>query len=270
MSYTVKPFRYFSLRGALRTPFQKRRYGPHYEFMFEGKRIIYCYIRKNASSAFKRLIVDLSTAGQKPEPDENKIHYLNRHHRIQNPQRIRGADHVIFVHRNPIDRMISLFTGKFIQHKGNRGIFKSYRNITEENPETATFSDFVDRYLQKGTEKLDPHVFSQCSHLLPAMYTEAIPLEKLYSAMKDILSPEAADIYFAQKTNSSTVGLNQYYDDSDVAITPASILRERWLMDASLPRKQCFLHDRTTIADKLKGIYWQDEALRNKLANSSR
>ena len=228
----------------------------HFIFKFAGKRIVYCYIRKNACSAFKRLIVGLSDAGPKPKPRENPLFYMLRHHRVENFKDIVKADHVIFVHRDPIDRIISLFKNKFIQQKENIDIFKNYWNVTGNDPTNATFRDFVENYLNNHMDELDPHLLPQRTHLLPIVYTDSIPILKLHEAMATILNIQTADTYFSSEMNSTIT--RQNYENLMVADTPAVELHKIWLKERALPTRQSFLFDKN-IENKLRLIYAQDE-----------
>ncbi len=236
---------------------------PHFVFEFAGKRIVYCYIRKNACSAFKRLIVGLSDAGPKPKPKENLLGYLLQYHRIQYPEDIAQADHVIFVHRDPVDRAISLFKNKFIRggyrNGHNTDILKNYRNVTGNDPAMATFRDFVEIYLRNSMDKLDPHVIPQRTHLLPIVYTDSIPLAKLHDAMTTILDAQTADTYFSRKVNANTSA--QDYEDLMAAETPAVELYQIWLKERVLPTRESFLSDKK-IENQLRLIYAQDEVFR--------
>lgn len=227
----------------------------HFTFEFEGRRIIYCYIRKNACTAFKRLIVDLSSGSPKPRADENPIHYLLTHHRAEYHKDILRADRVVFVHRDPIDRAISLFKNKFIQRSGYYDIFADYERVTGKDPSAATFREFVECYLGNGAR--DPHTLPQKAHLLPIVYTDAIPLAALHEHMAEVLNGPTAEKYFAHKDNAS--GSSTTYDDLEAASTPASALREILLQEGYYPSRASFLSD-GILEHRLRSIYSQDEA----------
>ncbi|MGF1522999.1 MAG: sulfotransferase family 2 domain-containing protein [Leptolyngbyaceae cyanobacterium] len=236
--------------------FGNRKGYPHFIFDFSGKRIVYCYIRKNACSAFKGLIVGLSNADPKPQY-QDVLQYILQHHRCQYPQDFTQADHIIFVHRDPIDRIISLFINKFIQQRGNTDIFNNYRAMTGSDPRAANFRDFVESYLPKDMKKLDPHVIPQFDHLLPVVYTESIPLARLHEAMAGILNEQIADTYFSQKVNA-TISSGQDYDDPMAAQIPAIKLRQTWLAEGTLPTKKSFIDNEMHLDKKLQSIYAKD------------
>ncbi|NJN74614.1 MAG: sulfotransferase family protein, partial [Limnothrix sp. RL_2_0] len=105
----------------------------HFKFYFEAKKIAYCYIRKNASSAFKNLILGLEHPDIKLN-GEHKLNYLIKHHKCVDIQDIQSADHRIFVYRDPVKRVVSLFKNKFICKEGRAGILDNYESLTSEDP----------------------------------------------------------------------------------------------------------------------------------------
>lgn len=126
----------------------------HLAFEIESKRIVYCYIRKNASSAFKKLIIASSPFSDLVQPHDNSINFLFRHHKSSFPQDISNADHTIFVYRDPIERIVSLFKNKFIQQIGASDILKNYSKITGRDSRNDSFRDFVNYYLTSGFSNL--------------------------------------------------------------------------------------------------------------------
>ena len=228
---------------------------PHFHVEFEGRRIIYCYIRKNACTAFKALIVNHSP-GPGMSPGETAIDYLLDHHRAEYRRDIVGADRVVFVYRDPINRSISLFKNKFIQRSGNDDIFRDYERVTGADPDRATFEDFVMRYLGSDTGPNDPHTRSQRSHLLPIVYTDAIPITALREHMAEVLDGPTADKYFRRKLNASEN--SSTYTDSSASRTPAHALHEVLLREGSFPSRASFLGGGNDIEGRLRAIYSQD------------
>lgn len=230
---------------------------PHFCLEFSGQRIVYCYIRKNACTAFKRLIVDYSS-GPGLGAGEEAIDYLLQHHRAEYRRDIAGADRVLFVYRDPIDRSISLFKNKFIQRAGNGDIFHDYERVTGASPATATFEDFVVRYLGSESGTNDPHTRPQRSHLLPIVYTDAIPLTMLHERMAELLDGQTAGAYFGRKLNAS--GNAAARDVPLASVTPADELRRAWLHDNSLPSRTSFLAGESDLEHRLRSIYAHDAA----------
>ncbi|WCR15567.1 sulfotransferase family 2 domain-containing protein [Paracoccus seriniphilus] len=173
----------------------------------EGKTILYTYIRKNACSAFKRIINDKTggsgISGMKDfRWDRKSINF----------------DCAIFVYRKPFERFVSAFSNKFIQRSGNRDIFENFAKLTGKDPSTATFRDFVD-YAELPFKDIDAHVWPQKSHLLDIEYTHAINIDKL----SEVMSKEFPSLsrYFNNKVNKSMYR-SDLVDAKDLTDVPAS------------------------------------------------
>ncbi|MBU2963479.1 sulfotransferase family protein [Citreicella sp. C3M06] len=139
----------------------------------DGKAILYTYIRKNACSAFKRLMAEKS-------PD--KTPGLKKFKQFRVPLDNVSFDEAIFVYRDPFDRAISAFLNKFVDKSGNADIFESFKSQTGKDPYTATFRDFT-QYLDAPFKNLDPHVWPQKSHLLEVDYTLPLEMKELPATM---------------------------------------------------------------------------------------
>ena len=161
--------------------------------------MVYAYIRKNACTSFKRFLLVRAGASEIPEGTK-PIHIISRQFRAEYVRDFVGADRTIFVHRDPVDRIVSLYKNKFIQGKKAADIHRDYEEIVGRGADEATFETFVLRYLPSAR---DPHTWSQRSHLYPSVYTDAVPIESLSDALRDILSPEVVDAHFARPTNVS-------------------------------------------------------------------
>lgn len=203
----ITPQGRFDNRGVLSTPrlwFRLARRpgyrGPlHLSFEVEGRRIVYAYIRKNACTSFKRYLLDQVPASAVLER-KTKIHVLIGHFGAEYRRDFRDADRTVFVHRDPVDRAVSLYKNKFIQGREATDIHGDYERVVGAPAREATFALFVLKYLPNAA---DPHTSTQRSHLHPSIYTDAIPIEVLGETMRDVLSPEVADKYFERPTNAS-------------------------------------------------------------------
>lgn len=228
------------------------RPAPHFHINAAGAEFIYCYIRKNACSAFKKLIVEHSQHRNSFSGQVGELTFLKKYHRVKSKAEISTYKHIIFIYRDPIERVASLFRNKFIMMDRNSDIFDSYRHVTGQNPETATFNEFVTLYLCQNMKKLDPHCRPQYAHLLPIRYTNAIPMRALYPTMTQIVGQEIADSYFKEKTNSS--GGTEYSEAA--SSTPAYVAHERWRRTHNVPSFHSLLTDHTERI--LKQIYVED------------
>jgi len=174
----------------------------HFHFVLNGTRFVYCRIRKNGCSAMQRLIIQSSP--HKQEASESEYGFLQRRHGIRRMKVVRLADRRILIVRDPIERIRSLYTNKFVQRIGNSDIFRNYFSVTGEDPRNSTFRDFVRNYVsQLGDVRLDPHVWPQSWHLCPVLYDHVIELSELFEGMSQVIGTDLAREFFCEKVNSS-------------------------------------------------------------------
>jgi len=207
-------------------PSLRRRLRSHFVFEIAGVSIAYCYIRKNACSAFKRLLLD--QAGYAGEWND-ALPFLTGTYAPASISQVLAARWRIFVYRDPFERTVSLFRNKMVMAKGARDFLTSYAAVTGGDPEDATFKDFVLNYLP--ARSLDPHASSQISALLPLPYNRVCTLESLAADMERILGDQIAQKYFAKRINHSSSAL--FHEGS--ADVPVRLLRERYQLSGELP-----------------------------------
>jgi len=168
----------------------------HLSFSASGKKIGYSYIRKNGCSSFKELM---------GLPRKKSVDELEKTHSFKPWER---CDHLIFVYRDPIERMKSLYQNKFIDKDGHEDITRRYERAMSGKP--STFSNFLD-FAEK---MLDPHCWTQKSHLFPRKYTNAIHLHDLHAAMVEIVGEEQAEPFRHRKNPSKKPEFS--VSDSDI------------------------------------------------------
>jgi hypothetical protein len=224
---------------------------PHYGITIGGKRILYAYIRKNACTAFKRLInrrlhpkyaVKMALGQEKHDryhiQGNMKYFALPRKGDID-PTRY---DEIIFVYRDPVDRFVSVFTNKFVDDDNNVDIRTNFEGLTGIDLEDATFRDFM-LYAQNDFCSLDCHLAPQKSHLRNIPYSRPIALGQLSSTMTELIGAGAANEWFGRKVNASTtsgsIGTEKALD------LPVSELRNR-------QRQGTALHKSNFITDELE------------------
>ena len=174
----------------------------HFQFVANGKRYIYCRIRKNGCTAVQRFII--ATSPHRETDDGGGLAFLRRRHSVRSTNRVRSADHRILVYRDPLERIKSLFVNKFVQRDRSGDIFKNYWRVTGKDPKNAKFEEFIVDYLSRlGDAPLDPHVWPQHWHLCDVIYDLAIPLRSLADGMSKALGPSIASDYFKHKVNPS-------------------------------------------------------------------
>lgn len=238
--------------------------GAHYQFEIEGRSYVYCYIRKNACSAFKKLICGVSGFRENVSEYKHNLQFMDKYHRINTLDSISDADHVICVYRDPIERALSIYLNKFVFRRGNHDIFTNYYNITTCDPREATFREFVSNYLSKLNNKIDPHCHTQYSHLKQVLYTDAILMETLYEEMSLLIGKKLSEKYFKHKSNaSSSDGENfarlQLYSDA----TSEWLFREFHNHNSAILNRKTFIDE--SIGEKLREIYHDDVTLIQKI-----
>lgn len=162
----------------------------------------YCYIRKNACSSFKRMFLDMAPAVFDPRSGERRIDFMIRHHMMRSAD-APTCDRIVFVYRDPVERIVSLFKNKFIMRDGHEDLFRSYADVMNEDPDKASFRRFVMDYLRSDFRSLDPHVLPQAWHLKRFRYTDAVPIDALHARMGLILGDMLANQYFAKPVNAT-------------------------------------------------------------------
>lgn len=167
----------FDNRGAKE---QGRR---HLLLPFGDQRIMYAYIRKNGCSAFKLAMGML---------DADWTERVSAYQWTPSSR----SDASIFVWRDPVERLVSLYRNKIIDQQQNLDITRTYRETMGED--ASTFARFV----ELAVTGADPHCIQQHKHLMPIVYTHAVPLERLHESMVEIVGEVAAEP-FRHRVNAS-------------------------------------------------------------------
>lgn len=176
--------------------------GLHLAFRANGKKFLYCYIRKNACSSFKRLIVMRSKHRERLSEFPSRLQFMRQFHAVREIDAA-AFDHSILILRDPLERVVSVWKNKFVQRNGHEDIFASYARVTGQDPETATFADFMTRYLGRPFADLDVHLRPQSQDLAPMVYSDALLLKNLHAHMTGLLGAHIADRFFLKPVNSS-------------------------------------------------------------------
>lgn len=220
--------------------------------------IVYCYIRKNACSAFKGLFLKESKY-RSANYRVNNYKSLFFYHRVRFVCSARRAKWRVFVYRDPFDRTVSFFRNKLIAQRDSRAAERNVLELTGVDPNKLTFSSFVQRYITLPQHVIDPHARTQRSHLLDLDYNCVSTLATLHSDMKTVLGARLADRYFATNVNSTR---HHLFDDPAADLTVAQ-LRSIFAASGSLPSDSS-LNDQDT-RELLKIIYADDYMIGNRL-----
>ena len=247
-----------------RTVCRERILPHHYWLDVAGKRIIYCYIRKNACTAFKEMFRQESPYKSERDKFPRKIDFMDTYHAVKMGDDLTRVDAVIFVHRDPIERIVSLYANKFIARSGNADIFGRYRRETGKNPEDASFRDFCHYIKDTPWQKVDPHCTSQMRHLAPIWYTHAIDMTSLHDVMSELLGADIGNRYFRARINHTEVG-DVVGGCEDM---PSRDLYEQFIQKGTTPAYREFLKD-DEILWLLGKIYADDVAFRLSHVNNT-
>jgi len=233
---------------------------PHFWFYAGGHRYIYCYLYKNACTAFREFIAGTSPFKESAPKIGEKIYFLDEHHPICFEDQIRKTDRFIFVFRDPLLRIASLYKNKFIVGDGAEGIFQSVRDLSGLSPKQLSFADLVEDYIspninkrRRGLPIIERHFVPQRHALAPTRYFAALDLEDLEQELKRIMPDEEVKRYFKSKLNS-TSDYMEYHED--VSRAPAKILSERYEKSGELPSDEALITD--DLRARIEALYAVD------------
>lgn len=236
---------------------------PHYEINLEGTRIVYCYVRKNACTAFKNLFLGESRWRWAVRHRKNPgIKLLNGFHKAT-PEKAATADFQIFIYRDPVERTASLYLNKFVHQRNCEDIFRNYHRLTGRDPESVSFRGLIDHYISRlrDGDAVDCHVWTQASHLMPLNYNTVIPINNLKASIQEILGTRIAEKYFSTPANPSRPSEHVAPEKPlpCIADEPASKLRDLWLSRSSPLNKEQLIDQ--AAEEKLREAYQADYAL---------
>lgn len=264
-----------SLRDEIRTPIARligidRRGGgrDHYVFNVNNTRMAYAYIRKNACTAFKNLIIASTEHEPFFDARGNPINFLNEFHREQSFISLENCDYRLFVYRDPTERIASLFTNKLVMNKDNDDLLDNIRHITERDPWEFSFEDFIDKYIGLGPNSaaFDPHIWSQASHLYPIKYTHAIPMAYLYNTLYKIIGESEANRFFAKKVNVSDGEIDALMRET--YLFPVGELHREWKKTGRRPSLKSLVSE--NIHERVKALYADDYRLIHNIEGRNR
>lgn len=238
---------------------KKNTFSP--DFLIKGENIsfFYTYIRKNASTSFKKLFQELypdACSGELPS-----IGCMAEHTQVKglSPEEIeqRFATR-LFIYRDPIERAFSVYKNKLIQQDGAKDLLGKLEKVIGRDPALLTFEEFVHEYIMllEGDrwKEVDGHLYPQVWHLLPITYNKVIRMDNVYQEMQDLLPSKLCDQVFKEPSNSTTKGsISLPWADPDC---PACFFRKKYQKNKALPSLSQLLTPAT--ATLLRQIYKED------------
>jgi len=232
---------------------------PQLIFEINGISFLYSYIRKNASTSFKLLFKELYP--NRCDGDIPKLGCMINEigsHGMSPEQIDQSVPFKIFVYRDPVDRVFSVYKNKIIQRKSAADFLDNLESILGCDPSNLTFEDFVRDYVSLiGTidyGRVDAHLFPQTWHLLPITYNKVIALEDVYFEMLNLLPKGICDQVFKNPSNSTNEDcLNLRWADPDC---PAIFFQKKYSKSRCLPSIDQVITDSTV--NLLCEIYAED------------
>lgn len=237
----------------------KDRFSPDFFFGGDSVPFFYTYIRKNASTSFKLLFQALypgACPGELPsigcmaqyaqvkglEPDEIDQRFATK----------------LFVYRDPIERVFSVYKNKLIQRDGAEDLLKRLEKVVGRDPALLTFDEFVHEYVvlleTERWEEVDGHLYPQVWHLLPITYNKVIRMGNVYQEMRELLPEELCEKVFKEPSNSTTKGsVPLPWADPDC---PAIYFRKKYAEGKALPTLKQLLTPATEA--RLREVYAED------------
>lgn len=237
----------------------KHKFSPDLLFKTEAGAFLYTYIRKNASTSFKKLFKVLEPAAC--EEDTPSIGCMVEHLKFEF---VVGQDidqlceNKVFIYRDPIERVFSVYNNKVVQQDGAVDLLQRLEEVVKRDPALLTFDEFVNEYVAlletNRWREVDGHLYPQKWHLLPITYNKPICISNLYQEMLSILPGELCDKVFKKPSNSTTEGIQKLpLADSDC---PAIYFRKKYAALKMLPSLNQILTPQTDA--RLKKIYSED------------
>ncbi|MFC6669102.1 sulfotransferase family 2 domain-containing protein [Marinobacterium aestuariivivens] len=238
---------------------EKSSFSPDFLFEEDGFSLFYTYIRKNASTSFKRLFQVLYPEvcpGELPS-----IGCMAKHAQVKDlrPDEIDQRFNIkLFVYRDPIDRVFSVYKNKLIQQDGATDLFRGLRKVVQRHPGLLTFDEFVNKYVAlletERWHEVDGHLYPQVWHLLPITYNRVIRLDAVYDEMCEILPVTLCDQVFRDPFNSTSKGnVPLAFCDPDC---PVVYFRKKFIHGKALPTLKQVLTPATEA--RLRAIYVDD------------
>lgn len=237
----------------------KKRLNLHFRIDTMGG-VGYTYIRKNACSAFKRMILETSNAADKdPDRFDHPSKFMGRYHKLTPAQMAKQGMRIVVL-RDPIERIISGYVNLFLMRL-DRPMLTVHRAIEEFTSKPASavnFEMFIRDYLAQGN--VDEHYAPQEKHLAPLHYSHVLDTDNLYSDTVSIFGERLAKRYFARPRNS-TAHLSQDHDPDAYRRTVGELFNA-YKETGKLPTKEGFLTDQ--IREELEEIYKDDVEIWNR------
>lgn len=232
----------------------------HFRIDFGKRGVGYTYIRKNACSLFKKLILATSSSARSdPYRDNHPMKFMGEYHRIAEHSLAKLEQHVAVL-RDPIERVVSGYLSRFVMLLNGRSILvDNVENALSRPADEVSFEIFVQEYLARQDGDVDVHLVPQYAYLAPITYSHVLSLETLYEDAVIAFGDRRADRFFAQRVNST----EKFRADNgfDASQQTAKELMERHRQTKKFPSKDNFLTP--DLEEQLRKLYRYDIDLWN-------
>ena len=211
------------------------------------------YIRKNACSALKAMILDDIGETNERKTDTQKM----ADYRLCTYENSTTAKICCFIIRDPLHRIVSGWLNQVVQKVDLTypEMFDAITDATSKHPRDVTFRDFLNSYLISG--KINGHFKPVVDHLYPILYTHVLHDKSLYEDARITFGDERAQKFFFRPLNATQLLKSETVKNA-CNIT-AGELFDSYKKHAILPSKESFLNINN--AKKIQGFYAEDVSI---------
>lgn len=221
----------------------------HYKIDETGHCCI-AYIRKNACSGLKAMIIDdIGDLEDGKTVAQKMVDY-----RLCTYEDVIAAEVRSFIIRDPLHRIVSGWLNQVVQKidRAYPEMFEGITKATGKDIHDVTFNDFVRSYLT--TKAINGHFSPVVDHLYPVLYTHVLHDASLYEDACVAFGPQRADKFFLRPYNATKSIKSQHLDNApDI---PTREIFSTFKEQSLLPTKESFLN--TENIEIIHDIYSQD------------
>jgi hypothetical protein len=234
----------------------------HFGFTIGGVSFAYCYIRKNACSAWKRLLIHESPVPYQRSDWKSEIAFMSAHQGLRTIEEIDRCDHRVVVLRDPVDRFVSAFVSLLVTRTppATRRLKRVSEKAFGRDVFDLSFDQLLASQLPGRASRrrgLDKHFWPQVWHLAPTRYTDVLDIDRLGVDMKRLIGEELGARYFDKAVNTTSTA--RAFDDPEAPSLPARDLVERFRVTGRLPSKASFTGGGR--GDEIRTAYDEDSSL---------
>ena len=213
---------------------------PHFVITLGGVSFAYCYIRKNACSAWKRLLIHESPVPFQRSDWKSEIEFMLAHQGLRTIEEIDRCDHRVVVLRDPVDRFVSAFISLLVTRTppATRRLKRVSEKAFGRDVFDLSFDQLLESQLPRRAPRrggLDKHFWPQVWHLAPTRYTDVLDIDRLAVDMRRLIGEELGARYFDKAVNTTSTA--KTFDDPEAPSLPARDLVERFRDTGRLPAR---------------------------------